>query len=355
MGYIRKRGRRWAAEVRRAGQAQARTFSTKGEAQAWVVEVEGRIARGQAVGGEGRTFGDVLDKYLTDITPHKRGARNEAARLMAHLRDPIAQVRLAELAPRHFAELRDRRLREPSPALGRAVSGASVIRDFKLLSAALNVAVREWGWLAENPLTHVARPADNAPRGRVATAEEIERLRHVAAWPEGAVPVTETARTVAAFVLSCATGMRAGEILALERGWLRPRVAALPAHATKTGQAREVALSSAAQALIEQVATLGHAPAIWGLSDATRDALWRKVRNKAGLGPVRGADGRVVRQGLNFHDGRATFATWAAAPGPDGAPRLDVLALARQLGHRDIRQLMTYYRESTEALAGRLG
>ena len=93
---------------------------------------------------------------------------------------------------------------------------------------------------------------------------------------------------------------------------------------------------------------------MFGLAHATREALWGKIRDKAGLGAVRDSKGRVIREALRFHDGRATFATWAAMPGPDGAPRMDVLALARQLGHRDLKMLQRYYRPTAAQLASRL-
>ena len=50
-----------------------------------------------------------------------------------------------------------------------------------------------------------------------------------------------------------------------------------------------------------------------------------------------------------------TAATWAASPDPEtGAPRLDVLALARQTGHKDLKMLQRYYRASAEEIAKRL-
>ena len=66
--------------------------------------------------------------------------------------------------------------------------------------------------------------------------------------------------------------------------------------------------------IINLVRELGDKPKLFGaLSDATRDALWRKIRDRAGLGPELDSAGRVIREGLNFHDSRATFATWAGA------------------------------------------
>lgn len=75
---------------------------------------------------------------------------------------------------------------------------------------------------------------------------------------------------------------------------------------------------------------------LFGLAPALLEALWRKARDKAGL------------VDSHFHDSRHTAITRLAK-------RLPVLDLARMVGHRDLRQLMVYYNESAEEIAGRLG
>lgn len=75
----------------------------------------------------------------------------------------------------------------------------------------------------------------------------------------------------------------------------------------------------------------------------------------ADLGPKRDKNGLLLEEGLNFHDSRATFATWAASIDPvTNKPRLDVLALAKQTGHRDLAMLQRYYRANSSVIAGRL-
>ena len=160
---------------------------------------------------------------------------------------------------------------------------------------------------------------------------------------------------MAAFLFACATGMRSGEILRLEEAWIDGRVIHLPKEATKTDSRRDVALSTEALRILALVKEAGHRPQIFGMSDQVRDQVWRRVRDRAGLGPRLDSAGRVIEEGLNFHDSRATFATWAASPDPrTGAPRLDVLALARQTGHRNLKMLQRYYRASPEQIADRL-
>jgi integrase len=75
---------------------------------------------------------------------------------------------------------------------------------------------------------------------------------------------------------------------------------------------------------------------VFGLTSRQIDALWRKIRGKAGV------------EGLNFHDARAWALTRLSR-------RVDVLTLARISGHRDLSLLMrVYYRESAADIAARL-
>ena len=148
--------------------------------------------------------------------------------------------------------------------------------------------------------------------------------------------------------------MRAGDMMRIERTWIHGRTLKIPAEAAKTRTTRTIALNDRSMDILKSVMSLGFEPHIFDMSDGIRDALWRKIRDKAGLQEVRDSEGRLIKQGLNFHDGRATFCTWAASPGPDGAPRLDVMSLARQTGHKNLKMLMRYYRPSVESFVDRL-
>lgn len=197
-----------------------------------------------------------------------------------------------------------------------------------LLTAVLSVAVREWRLIAVNPCTDVRKPAAPPARDRLVTDDEIERLLQVA----GADLTTATARAIHAFRLACLTGMRAGEILGLR--WdavdLDKRVARLAR--TKNGGARVVPLSLAAVDLLRPLA--GQDP-IFGLDSSQLDSLFRKVRAKAAI------------EGVTFHDSRHRAIT-------DLSKKLDVLALAKMVGHRNLNQLLTYYDAAASDIARRL-
>ena len=212
------------------------------------------------------------------------------------------------------------------------------------------------GLIGSNPCTGVELPRPPEHRERVASDEDIEKLLVASGWDGDSVPATGVQLVIAAFLFACKTGMRSGEILRIEEAWIDGAVIHLPHEVTKTDSRRDVALSSEALRIINLVRELRDRPQIFGaLCDKTRDALWRKIRDRAGLGPELDSQGRVIREGLNFHDSRATFATWAASPDPKtGVPRLDLLSLARQTGHKNLKMLQCYYRPKSEDIAKRL-
>ena len=195
----------------------------------------------------------------------------------------------------------------------------------QLVSGVMNQAVREWGYLNENPMASVRRPAEPPSRDRLPTDREMEAL----ALSAGTDLSVATARTFHAFLFAIETGMRSGEIVGLR--WddvdLEARVAHLPI--TKNGSARDVPLSLEAVRLLE---ALPRVDPVFGLNGAQRDALWRKLRDRAGV------------VGLTFHDARHLAVTRLAK-------KLDVLDLARMVGHKNIQMLMRYYNASASDIA----
>jgi integrase len=326
MATIRKRGKRWRAEVWVGGKRRGSTHLTKAEAAAWALEQERHLRTVTGSAPLHATLGDLLAKYRREVSPKKRSARWEMQRLEALCADPVAGVALADLGPPHLAAWRDRRLA--------AVSAATVRRDLNLLSHALRIAWREWHWLASNPLATVSRPPEPPARDRRVTAEEIERLRLAGGEQDDEPIVTATQRVSIAFRLAIETAMRAGELVGLtwDRVDLGARVATLPK--TKNGTARRVPLSTAAVTLLERLPKGG--ATCLGLTGRQLDALFRKCRDRAGI------------VGLHFHDSRHEAITRLAQ-------RLDVLDLARMVGHRDLKMLQAYYNASAEEIAGRLG
>ena len=308
---------KWQAQVERNGVRKSKSFPSKQEARDWAARAEYLIKK--EPNGPAPTFGEVMTRYADTESPKRRGHRWEYIRLNKLCRDQIAAIKVADLQPSDLADWRDRRLGEVAPA--------SVHREMALMGSVLSTARKEWGLIDRNPMEDVRKPRRPAPRDRLPTAAEFEAL----AISAGDDLTNSTARAYHAFLFACETAMRAGEIVGLTWGDINGRVAHLPM--TKNGSARDVPLSSEAMKLLEALPRLDP---VFGLDSSQLDVLWRKVRDRAGV------------EGLRFHDSRAAATTKLAK-------KVDVLTLARITGHRDIKMLMVYYRETAEDIAKKLG
>lgn len=325
MASYRKKGSGWEVSVCRKGVRRSKTFDTKIEATFWAAETEKEIMSGQAGKIPDKSFAELLQRYGNDVSPTKRGCDWELKRINLICRDEIALVMLSNLRSEIFASWRDRRLR--------TVSVGTVLREWNLLSHAINVSIKEWGWLKENPLKNVKRPAQPRARDRLISDDEIERLLFALGYDYERYPGTISARVGAALLFAIETAMRAGEICGLM--WanvdLDKRTAKLIE--TKNGHKREVPLSIEATRILNQVKS--DSESVFNLQSSQIDSLFRKAKKMAMI------------EDLHFHDSRHTAITRLAC-------KLNVLELARMVGHRDLRQLQVYYNASAESLAKKL-
>lgn len=94
MATIRNRGEyQWEVQIRRKGySAQRKTFETKADAQAWARMIESEMDRGvfvSRVEAERTLFSELIDRYITEVTPKHKGAYSEVKRLEALKRHPL--------------------------------------------------------------------------------------------------------------------------------------------------------------------------------------------------------------------------------------------------------------------------
>lgn len=320
MASIRKHTKGYRAQIDRQGIRRSKTFASRQEAKDWAAREEYKILNGEKIAAAMR-FSEVLERYAREVSPSKRGHKWEVMQIERLVRGPLGSVHLKDLSPAHFSAWRDDR--------ARSVAAGTIRREKNLLSAVLSTARKDWGLIHVNPLEGVRMPPEPRPRDRLPTASELERL-HLAA---GSDLGTATARAFHAFRFSSETAMRAGEVVGM--AWddidLEARVVHLP-H-TKNGHPRDVPLSGAAVALLEQLPVLSP---VFGLNSRGLDALFRKIK------------ARAMVEGLTYHDSRAAALTMLSR-------KVDVMTLAKISGHRDLRILMnTYYRETAADIAKRL-
>jgi integrase len=333
MATFRKRGpHRWQAQVRKKGYPpESKTFDTRAAAEQWAREVEHEMDRGAFVSraeAESTTLGELLERYLEEATPLKKGAAPEAARIRALLRHPLAQRIMSSLRGVDIARFRDERLRQ--------VSSGTVKRDLVILSHLFEVARKEWGIQARNPVRDVKSPPNAKARDRRLCAgrdaEDSEENCLLTACRQARNPYL-----LPIVRLALETAMRQGELIALrwEHVDLARRIAHLPE--TKNGEARTVPLSTAAVEVLRSLPRSLHGQVFPGLTTAAVKRAFARAVRRAGI------------EDLHFHDLRHEATTRFFERG------LNIMEVASITGHKDLRMLRRYTHLKAEDLARKLG
>ena len=172
MASIRERSGSWQARVSRDGYPpEVKSFPTKAEALKWARHMEASMDAGAyraRTATDKASLCDLLSRYADEVSPSKRGHREEVIRIRALQRSRMAGFALEKLTPTVVASFRDERLRH--------VKAGAAIRDLSLLSSVVNHARREWVATIDNPCLLVKKPVTPNGRTRVLSSDEEERL-----------------------------------------------------------------------------------------------------------------------------------------------------------------------------------
>lgn len=325
MATISKRKTGWFAQIRRKGyEPEYRTFRTKSEAQKWAREREARIDQGGPAISHRvlreTTLGDLIRRYIEEVTPTKLGAESERLRLSKLLTAPMCDLALSDLTTVPIAAYRDARAKVVKPG--------TIARELGLLRTIVEVARRDWGvGLATNVMSQVRRiPVKNA-RDRRLNPGEYERLMV-------ALQSTRNKLIRPAVMLAIETGLRRGELLNLK--WQEIDIDRRTAHIphTKTGYARTIPLTDAALSVLSTIPY--DEDKLFPITAMSLRLAWNRVRERAGM------------RDLHFHDLRHEAISRFAELG------LTTVELAVISGHRDMRMLMRYTHLKPADLARKL-
>ncbi|WP_104657857.1 tyrosine-type recombinase/integrase, partial [Ralstonia insidiosa] len=229
MATFTKRDGAWRAQVRKKGHPLlSKTFTTKAAAERWARSLEAGIEQGVHLPNrqaEGTTLADLLDRYLMEVSPKKRSGNSDKSRVAA-VQKRLGAYKLTALTPQLLAEYRDEKLRTLNPQ--------TVVHHLALINRALTLATREWGFVLPGGVPKVVKPKLPSGRDRRVQQGELDAI------------VAATLSPVLADLIPFAveTGMRRGEILALDWEYIdfQRRTAYIPK--TKTDTPRTVPLST---------------------------------------------------------------------------------------------------------------
>jgi integrase len=347
MATIERRGPgQFRATIRRKGhEPQRRTFPTRALAEQWARDIESKIDTGEPVlsaEAARTTLHEALDRYEREITPGKRGARQERRRIAAWRLHPLARRFLPLLRGADLADYRDARRAgveferfRAARAAGetpqrneddpRPVGPDTVRLELAIIGNLYRIAATDWGMEGlPNPVKSVRKPAPGRARDRRLAGDEEARILAAAA------PVFRQA-----IVIALETAMRRGELAALCWSDVDLARAVARVREAKSGEPRDVPLSpralEALRALPRRLDGL-----VIGLTGDGLTQAWARAYAAAGVVGLRWHDLRHEAISRLFERG------WSVA---------EVAAVS---GHKTWTQLRRYTQLRAEALARKL-
>lgn len=312
-----------------------KTFDSKRVAQQWAAERQSQLRSeiaAQALGnlGLGKTLKEAFDRYLEEVSQTKRGYAWEVKRLNMFAKHLPVGLPLCAISEGHIERFREQRKE--------AVTAGTILRDFNLLSHVFEVARRDWKWIKENPCANVRRPKSPKHRSRIISNSEIKAMCRQLGYVSGYAPNSMKQVVALCFLLALRTGMRSGEILGLT--WDRVFEYHVHLNQTKTDTPRDVPLDHRAKVLLKLLINQDAIPTL-GISAASRDSLFRKARNMAGL------------SGFTFHDARHNAATRIGKQvGKPG--KLSIFEFCTIFGWQSTKFAMVYVNPSAAEIAAKL-
>lgn len=325
MGLV-KRGDVWWMYFTYQGQQIRKSTGTADRrlADAILSKVKVQIIEGQyfekAV-AQSHTFTELMDRYEKEHVLRKLRHRGVKG-YMNNLRAFFGDRTLADITPKLIVAYKNKRYED-----GKAP--ATINRELANLKKAFNLALREWEWCHQNPVTRVSMEKENNKRDRWLSEEEESRLLTACApWLHDLVT----------FALH--TGMRMGEILELTwRGvdFTRRTVTVMR---SKNGERRTIPVNETVLRVLKEKAKVRSlASDLVFCSKAFTPMESGHLRRSFRL-----ALSKAKIEEFHFHDLRHTFATRLVQAG------IDLYKVQQLLGHKSPIMTQRYAHHYPESL-----
>ena len=312
MGSVRKRGKRWNAQVRVAGwNSFTKTFSSKSDALDWITQLEEKLRshlKPDAPVCNNMRLGDLLLRYCLEVSPSHKGHIPEKYRLEKIAASWIGDLDIRYLNKQQFIKYRDDRLIN--------VKGGTVVAELRLIKRVIQIAIRQWGiGIPYNPLNDLQFPKGSTSRNRRLLPGELEKLLiHASSQKNPLIaPIIEFA---------IETAMRRSEILNLQWRDIDLQSGFAFLYNTKNRDDRRVPLTKYCRTVLQRLPNSN--PFVFPISATCIHLAWNRAKKKSDITDLRFHDLR--------HEGISRFFEMG----------LSVPEVALISGHKDVRQLFRY-------------
>ncbi|GAN34857.1 MAG: site-specific integrase [Candidatus Brocadia sp. AMX2] len=323
-----KRGGVWWTCIRYGGKKIQRSLETadKKLAQAIEAKIKTEIVEGkyfEKLTGNSKTFTDMMEKFMKEHAPSVSiSMQRSYSASLKHLIPFFGTSKLSSISPKMISEYKVlRKSEEAKPA--------TVNRELAMLSKAFNLAVKEWEWIKDNPVSKVPKEKEGNDRDRWLADDEKKRLLNVSPpW----------LRNIIIFDLH--TGLRQGELLSLQWNRVNLLRRTIIIQETKSGKPRTIPLNQVAFDILTEKSKI---------RNIKNDLVFSSgVGNKIDRHNLRRAFNIAIEKAglrdFHFHDLRHTFATRLAQKG------IDIYKISKLLGHHDIRMTQRYSHHCPDSL-----
>ncbi len=327
----------YRAKVRLKGYpTQSATFARLTDAKKWVQDTESAIREGRhfkTSESKKHTVKDLVERYIKEILPQKPKSTIDQKTQLGWWKSGMGSFSLADVTPALIAEYRSKLALEKSERKGAKRSNATVNRYCSVLSHAFTIAVKEWGWMQENPMMKIKKLKE--PRGRVRFLNDEERERLLEACQESSSPLLYIL-----VVLGISTGARKMEIRSLEWKDVDLNRGMIILHDTKNGERRSLPLVGIAKDLMK---------ALYKNRNENTNLVFpaKNLQNPIDIRtPFETALEKAEIEDFRWHDLRHSCASYLAMNGATSAE------IAGVLGHKTLSMVKRYSHISDAHTAG---
>lgn len=327
---------------------QCKNFDRYKDAKLWATKREIQLRDGKLdyiILSEKYTLGDAVNRYLAEVIESKSTKKEyiKAQKLQFKWwKEKYGNVKLSNFNSSTVSEAKQKLgghnycKRKP----------ATVNRYLAALSHLFTIAVNEWKWVAENPVSKVRKAKEPPGRVRFLTIEEMKRL-----FEEANKIYTKPIELIV--WLAITTGARKNEILTAKIENYDSETGGLAVYETKNHQARRLNITGKAKDLLDKhiIKTDRKKGYIFKHRRANEpikiDSIFKTIVKRAKI------------ENFRFHDLRHTTASYLAMN------KATIADIAEILGHKDLKMAMRYSHlapahthsvvaEMTESITGKM-
>ncbi len=309
-------------QIRRSTETEDRKLATR-----IFDKLKGEVAEGkwfEKLPGENYTFGDLMDKYMTDYSEVNKAPQSHIRdkSLKQHLIESFGDMYLTDISSKDISNYKSKRRQE-------GASPRTINYELTLMSHAFNIAIREWEWIDVNPVKKGSKEKLNNQIERWLTDEEEKSL--LSASPVWLRPI---------ILFAISTGFRMGEILNLKWSQIDLVRKEVTISEQKNKQIDTLPLNNAAMIVLkdkwnnhqEEVEYVFPSQNKTRISNRNLFRAFDNAKNKAKI------------ENFRFHDLRHTFATRLVRSGVD-------LYAVQKLGRwKTVSMVTRYGHHNTESL-----